>query len=162
MVASFWSNFSRKSSGSRKAAPGSSSIARSQMSSAIVARGAMLLSRKRQAEPSGWKRNIVSMSSLARSRLPQSRFGSCCRMSARVMRSPAAIALMMRQSERKRSEWTSWKSGAYAIMYQCLLNIFFHAFGEMRGTVFLDAYDGVEGPQPWHELEIVDRLEHDV
>ena len=47
-------------------------------------------------------------------------------------------------------------------MYECLLNIFFHAFGEMCGTVFLATHDGVEGPEPRHELEIVDRLERNV
>lgn len=78
------------------------------------------------------------------------------------MRVPAAIALMVRQSAKKSSEWTSWKSGAYAIVLQCLLNINLHSFGEVCGAVFLNAHGGVESPKPRHELEVVDRLERDV
>ena len=47
-------------------------------------------------------------------------------------------------------------------MLQCLLNVNLHAFGEVCGAVFLNAHDGVESPDPRHELEVVERLERDV
>ena len=47
-------------------------------------------------------------------------------------------------------------------MLQCLLNINLHAFGEVCRTIFLNTHDGVECPNPRHELEVVERLERDV